>query len=501
MNLFVSKLKEVLVSVLPITIIVLILSFTIVSMDTSVIIKFVLGTMFMIIGMPIFLLGIDLSITPIGEQISEVLVKSNRIWLVLAGAGFFGFIVTVAEPDLHILANQLKTITGGAFNSTLLVTIVSAGVGALVSLGMFRILKNIRLNVFMAVIYLVILVLGFFTQRDFLGIAFDSSGNTTGAVSVPFILAIAMGVSRLTRKKEKEENDGFGMLGIASSGAIIAVMIQGLFFKAESLDGSLPIEEVASDNIFLDLIFHIPQHAKETAIVLLPIILIYFLIDFIWIRSPFYRIRRIVVGSIYTYIGLVIFLTGVNVGFLDASRNVGYQIAKYDNPWLLVAIGMLFGIITIPAEPSVHILTRQIEDNTAGSIKAVTVMITLCIGVAVAVGLSMLRILFEGLQLWHILLPGMVIAVILSFIAPDIFVGIAYDSGGVAAGTMTSVFILPFAQGAAEFIPNASIILDSFGIIALVAMTPLIALQLLGLIYKVKTHKLLSEEDNLNGGD
>lgn len=465
MNLFVSKLKEVLYSVLPITFIVLILNFTVVSMDTHLIIKFIIGTLFMIIGMPVFLLGIDLSITPIGEQISEVLVKSNKIWLVLSGAGFFGFIVTVAEPDLHILANQLKTITGGSFNSTLLVTIVSAGVGALVSLGMFRILKNIRLNVFMAIVYLVILVLGFFTQSDFLGIAFDSSGNTTGAVSVPFILAIAIGVSRLTRNKEKEENDGFGMLGIASSGAIVAVMIQGLFSKTESLDGSLPIDEIVSDKIFLDFITNIPQYAKETLIVLLPIIVIYFIIELIWIKAPAYKVKRVFVGCLYTYIGLVIFLTGVNIGFLDASRNVGYQIAAYNKPWLLVAIGMLFGIITIPAEPSVHILTRQIEDNTAGSIKAITVMITLCLGVAVAVGLSMLRILIKGLQLWHILLPGMVIAIILSFVAPDIFVGIAYDSGGVAAGTMTSVFILPFAQGAAEFIPNASIILDSFGII------------------------------------
>lgn len=215
---------------------------------------------------------------------------------------------------------------------------------------------------------------------------------------------------------------------------------------------------------------------------------------------PLRKLRRLLVGSVYTYIGLVIFLTGINVGFLDASRLVGYQIAAFDKPWLLVLIGMLFGVITIPAEPSVHVLTRQIEDNTAGSIKAITVMVTLCIGVAVAVSLSMLRILIPELQLWHVLLPGMIIAIILSYTAPDIFTGIAFDSGGVAAGTMTSVFILPFAQGAAEFIPGASIILDSFGIIALIAMTPLVALQVLGLIYRMKTPPLLSEESAMNTG-
>jgi len=496
LSLFVSKLKEVLYSVLPITAIILVLSFTLTPMDSHMTGKFLIGTLLMIIGMPIFLLGIDISIEPIGEQISQVLVKSNRLWLIIIGGGFLGFVVTVAEPDLHILANQLKTITSGRFDSNLMVIMVSAGVGALISMAMFRILKNIRLNRLMTAVYSIILILGFFTKPDFLGIAFDASGNTTGSVSVPFILALAMGISGMTRSNEKEENDGFGMLGIASSGAIIAVLIQGLFSGAGPISGKLPMDETVTDNVILDFMIQLPQYMKDTLIVVLPILIIYIVIELIWIKKPIYKLKRIFVGSIYVYFGLVIFLTGVNVGFLGASRYVGYQIASYDKPWLLVLIGMIFGIITIPAEPSVHVLTRQIEDSTAGSIKAIMVMITLCIGVAVAVGLSMLRILIPELQLWHILLPGMAIAIILSYIAPDIFVGIAYDSGGVAAGTMTSVFVLPFAQGAAELIPGANIMLDSFGIIALVAMTPLITVQLLGLIYKVKNAKylLLSDE-------
>lgn len=455
-------------------------------MDTHVIIKFLIGTLLIIVGMPIFLLGIDISITPIGEQISDVLVRSNKLWLILIGGGFLGFVVTIAEPDLHILANQLKDITGGRFDSNLMVVIVSAGVGALFAMGLFKILKNIRLKHFMTVAYLLVFILGIFTRPDFLGIAFDASGNTTGSISVPFILALVMGISSMTRSNENEENDGFGMLGIASCGAIIAVMLQGLFTNTGPIKGSLPITETVTDGVLLDFIKQSPQFAKETLVVLMPILLIYIVIEVIWIKLPLSKLKRIFIGTIYTYFGLVIFLTGINVGFLEASRHVGYQIAAFDKPWLLVLIGMIFGIITIPAEPSVHVLTRQIEDNTAGSIRALLVMITICMGVAVAVGLSMLRILIPGLQLWHILLPGMIIAIILSYLVPDIFVGIAYDSGGVAAGTMTSVFILPFAQGAAEYIPGASIILDSFGIIALVAMTPLIAIQLLGFIYKMK---------------
>lgn len=493
MGLLISKLKEALFSILPITITILILHFTLTPLDTPIVGKFLFGALLMIIGIPLFLLGIDISITPIGEQISEVLVKSNKLWLILLGGGFFGFIVTVAEPDLHILADQVRAITRGHFDSYLMILLVSAGVGALVSFGIFRILKNIRLNRFMTVVYLIILALGLFTQPDFLAIAFDASGNTTGAVSVPFILALAVGISAMTRSNEIEENDGFGMLGIASSGAIIAVLIQGILTATGPISGSLPTAKIANDSLLQSVFTAISENGKETFFVLMPILVIYVVIELIWIKQPLYKLKRIFVGSTYTYIGFVTFLTGINIGFLEASRQVGYQIAAYQKPWLLVLVGMVFGVITIPAEPSVHVLTGQIEDNTAGSIKAFRVMLTLCLGVAAAVGLSMLRISISGLQLWHILLPGMVIAIVLSYIVPDIFVGIAYDSGGVAAGTMTSVFILPFAQGAAEFIPDANIVRDSFGIIALVAMTPLIAVQLLGLIYKLKTRSLLSE--------
>ena len=385
MSLFVSKFKEVLYSVLPIIIIIMILHFTITPIESKVIAKFLVGSLFMLLGMPIFLLGIDISITPIGDQISEVLVKSNKLWLILFGGAFFGFVVTIAEPDLHILANQLRAITKGRFDSNLMVVMVSAGVGALVALGMFRILKNTHLNRFMTVVYFIILILGIFTKPDFLGISFDASGNTTGSISVPFILALSMGISSMTRSREKEQNDGFGMLGIASSGAIIAVMIQGIFSKTGPISGNLVLNETTTGNVFLVFLMNIPQYAIETLIIILPILTIYLVIQLIWIKLPLYKLKRIFIGSLYTYLGLVLFLSGVNIGFLDASRFVGYQIAAFDKPWLVILIGMLFGIITIPAEPSVHVLTHQIEDNTAGSIKSMVVMVTLCLGVAVAV--------------------------------------------------------------------------------------------------------------------
>lgn len=493
MSVIFSKFKESIVSILPITAIILLLHFTLTPLSTPILIKFLIGTLLMIIGMPLFLYGIDISITPIGELISEVLVKSNKLWIILIGGGICGLIVTIAEPDLHILANQVSSITSGTFNTTLMVILVSAGVGALILIGILRIVKNYRLNRVMTLVYLIILALGIFSNADFLGIAFDASGNTTGAVSVPFILAIAAGISGRTRSNEKEEDDGFGMLGIASSGAILAVLLQGIFTKSKELSSVLPVGETHASNILTEFLVTLKDHLSESIIVLLPILIIYLLFEIFWIKQSFSKIRRIFFGSVYTYFGLVLFLCGINFGFLEASRIVGYQVAQFNLPALVVIIGMIFGLITIPAEPSVHILTRQIEDHTAGSIRAKLVMFTLCIGVAFAVGLSMLRILIPTLALWHILLPGMIIAIVLSFIVPDIFVGIAYDSGGVAAGTMTSVFILPFAQGVADFIPGSSIVKDSFGIIAIVAMTPLIAVQILGLIYKIKTKQIMSE--------
>lgn len=488
-----EKIKEVILSIIPIAVVVLILHFTLTPLAPHILAKFLIGTVLMVISMPIFLLGIDISITPIGEETSGALARSNKLWIILLGGAFFGIIVSVAEPDLHILAGQVSDVTGGIFNSDLMILMVAAGIGILIAFGMFRILKNIRLNRFMTVVYLIILVLGIFNSKDFLAIAFDASGSTTGSVSVPFILALSAGISSMTRSNEVEENDGFGMLGIASAGAIIAVLIQGVFTGKTPFAGSLEEAEIATEGVLVTILRNIPTYAVETLAALLPILIIFMIINAIWIKVSRKKMKRILIGSAYTYVGLVIFLTGVNTGFIEASRQIGYGLAAIGKPWILVIIGMIFGVITIPAEPSVHVLTRQIEDETAGSIKALTVMLTLCIGVAVAVGLSVLRILIPELQLWHILLPGTGIAIGLSYYVPDIFVGIAYDSGGVAAGTMTAAFILPFTQGAAEYIPGASIVQDGFGVIALVAMTPLIALQLLGMLYKVKSRQLLTE--------
>jgi len=471
---------------LPIVGVVLCLHFFVVRLETITLAKFLTGALFMVLGIPLFLYGIDLSITPIGDHLSEGLVKTNRVSWIMIGAVTLGFIASVAEIDLHILARQVSAVSAGRFNSNLLVLMVSLLIGLMVALSLLRILKNYHLNRVLAVLYGIILVLGIFTRPEVLAIAFDASGSTTGSISVPFLLAISAGVSSLTRRNEVETNDAFGILGIASAGAVIAVMIQGLLYKGDLLVSSLPAAELVEQSVILDFLRTVPSQASGTAIILLPILLIFFLANTFSLKLKGSQIRRILLGSLYTYIGVVIFQTGVEAGFIAASQKIGYQIAAMDKPWLLILVGVILGVITVPAEPSIHILTKRIEDETAGAIRANVVMLAMCFGIALSVVFSMLRILIPSVLLWHFLLPGTVVAVVLSFIVPDLFVGIAFDSGGVASGTMIAVLLLPFANGAAAYIPTANILQDGFGVIAMVAMTPLITLQVLGLVYKLK---------------
>lgn len=481
-----DKFKEQIFAVLPIVAVVLFLHLFVVRLETVTLLKFLLGALFMLIGIPIFLYGIDLSITPIGDHLSESLIKTNRMRWILLGGIALGFIASIAEVDLHILARQVSVVSEGKFSAALLVGLVSVLIGLMVALTLLRILKNYRLNRVLAAIYLVILVLGFFTKPEVLAIAFDASGSTTGSISVPFMLAISVGVSSLTRSNEVETNDAFGILGIASAGAIIAVMLQGLLYRGDLLISKLPVSSPSETTVLLEFLRKIPSQLANTTLILLPILLAFLIANKVSLRLHKNQVRRILIGALYTFIGVVIFQTGVEAGFITASQKIGHELAAMEKPWLLTAVGVVLGVITVPAEPSIRILTKRIEDETAGAIRANVVMLAICVGIALSVVFSILRILIPELLLWHFLLPGTLLAILLSFLAPDLFVGIAFDSGGVASGTMIAVLLLPFANGAADYIPTANILQDGFGIIAMVAMTPLISLQVLGLIYKIK---------------
>lgn len=482
-------LKEVFLSVLPVTVIGMVLHFTLTPMASPVIIRFLLGAVLIILGLTVFLTGVELGVKPIGEIMGKSLAKSNKNYIIAVAGLLLGFIVSIAEPDLHIMAGQVDAVTAGVIPKSSLVIVVSLGIAVFLVTGLLRIVYKFPLNRLFLLFYGGILLLSIRSSPEFLAIAFDASGATTGALTVPFILALALGVAGMNKDSVASETDSFGLVGIASIGAIIAVLLMNVLSGGANLSGSLPGSDGSSATLLGPFWEKLPVIALESFIALLPILLIFLLAQKIKFKLSRTAQRRIIFGMLYTFIGLVLFLLGVNAGFLQVGIALGHALASLDNKLILLVVAFLLGLVTILAEPAVAVLTRQIEEVTSGSVKRSVVMVTLSLGVALAVTLSILRILVPQIQLWHYLLPGYLISLSLAFLTPPLFVGIAFDSGGVASGPMTATFILAFAQGAAGAIETANVLVDGFGIIAMVAMTPLIALQLLGLVYKAKTKK------------
>lgn len=489
MSVLLQKTKEAMFSVIPIVLLVLVLNFTISPLEIGQLIRFLIGAVLIILGLSIFLLGVELSIDQIGQHMGSTIAKSNKIWIVLVAGILLGFIISIAEPDLHILAGQVDAVTTGLISKLSIVVIVSIGIAVLLSLGLIRIVYNFPLNKLLTMLYGIILVLALFTSSEFMSISFDASGATTGALTVPFILALALGVSSMKKDSKASEKDSFGLVAVTSTGAIIAVMIMSIISKTDKITGSIDAGVTDSNSILKPFIDELPVIAFDIFLALLPILVLFFVVQKASLRLSKHQKARILMGLLYSFVGLALLLTGVNAGFMEVGAIVGFKIAALDSAALLIGIGFVLGLVTILAEPAVYVLTNQIENVTSGYVKRRTVLAALSIGVAVSVALSMVRILIPELKLWHYLLPGYIIAVVMSYLVPKLFVGIAFDSGGVASGPMTATFILAFAQGAADAIEGADVLLDGFGIIAMVALTPLITLQILGLIYKVKSRK------------
>ncbi len=489
LNAITEKLKEVLLAVLPITLIVLVLNFTITPIENDLIFRFILGAILIILGLSIFLFGVDIGITPIGTLMGGSLTKSNRIWILVVAGLALGFFISIAEPDLHILAGQVDFVTSGSISKVSIVVIVSIGIAIMLVLGLLRIVYNYPLNKLLTIAYLIIFGLAFFTSSEFLAISFDASGATTGALTVPFILALAVGVASLKKNGKASEEDSFGLVAVTSTGPILTVIIMSILSKTDEISGSLEFNIAKFPSVIDPFIQVLPTISGEVILALLPLLLTFLIFNFISFKLTRKAFVRILKGLLYTFIGLVLFLVGVNAGFMDVGGMVGHDLAALDNSWIVVLIGFILGLVVILAEPAVYVLTHQIEDVTSGYIRRGVVLIALSIAVGMAVTLSMIRIIVPEIQLWHFLLPGYLIAILLTYFVPNLFVGIAFDAGGVASGPMTATFILAFAQGVAESVEGANVLVDGFGVIAMVALMPLITLQILGLIFKVKSVK------------
>lgn len=476
--------REALSSVLPITVIVFLLSMTFSPMPVGTLMLFLFGAVLLIVGMGLFTMGADMSLMTMGEDIGIKMTKTKKVFLIVLISFAMGVIITIAEPDLQVLAEQVSSIP----NMTLILT-VAIGVGLLLALAILRIFLRIKLSTLLMILYGIVFAVAVFAPPDFLPVAFDSGGVTTGPMTVPFIMAMGVGLASVRSDKDAED-DSFGFVALSSVGPILAVLLLSIFYKPDSaVYEAVDIAQISTTrDVVLEIGRSLPHYAYEVLISIVPVIAVFLVFQLATRRFHRGQFIRMVIGVLYTYLGLTLFLCGVNVGFAPVGSLLGSELASSAVRWLLVPLGMLMGYFIVMAEPAVQVLNKQVEEVTNGAIPGKAMNRSLSIGVAISIGLAMLRIL-TGIHIFWIIVPGYVLSLILSRIVPQIFVGIAFDSGGVASGPMTATFVLPMCMGVCMAL-GGNIMEDAFGVVALVAMTPLITIQVLGVVYQLKMRKL-----------
>ena len=516
---FYAKLKETVFSVAPVMGLVLLIGSTVAPLGGDMLLRFFLGGLMVIAGLAVFLTGVDIGILPVGERSGASLTSRRNLPLLLCAAFVIGFIITIAEPDVQVLAEQVREINP-SISKWGLVFSIALGVGFFVSLGILRTILSIPLKYILIVSYLIVFAAAWFAPDSLQGVAFDSGGATTGPMTVPFILALGLGVSAVRSKssgqQEKdssiERDDSFGLTGIASIGPVLAVVVFGIVLALSGKGEAAQAVQEATQGEGSQGLFSVilPAVALEVAESLAPLAIMTIILQFTLLKMPPMQVIRTVRGFIFSYAGLVIFLSGARGGFMPAGHKLGQMLGSlavsgdkllvlYNAAGeverslglpaviqisMLLLTGCIFGAVTVCAEPAVWVLTNQVEALTGGTIRRKVMLTALCTGVAVSIGISMARVLF-GFSLWYVLIPGYALSLLLTFFTPKFFTGIAFDSGGVASGPMTSIFILSFTLGASSQ-GSGNSAADAFGVIALVAMTPLIAIQLLGIVFKIK---------------
>ena len=468
-----DKVQESINSVLPLLIIVCLLCLFVTPLPTGHMLSFLVGSLLVVAGMGLFTVGADSSMTPIGGRIGSTLTRSKNLALILIVSFLLGVAVTVSEPDLQVLASSVPHI-----DTVVLLVVVGVGVGLFLALSMFRILTGVKLRYLLLGLYGLVFLLCVFVDKSFLSVAFDSGGVTTGPMTVPFILALGVGVSHI-RSDSNAESDSFGLVSLCSIGPILAVLVLSLFYGQG--EGTLSTAAAAHETttaLGFAYLFALPEYFKETAVALLPILCIFLLFQFVSFHMNGRSFWKILMGVGFTYLGLVLFLTGVNVGFASLGSVLGAALTAGPLRFFMVPLAMLLGWFIISAEPAVQVLRRQIEHVSSGAISGRSIQLGLSVAIALAMGISMLRVL-TGLSLLYFLIPGYVLSLGLSFFVPDMYTAIAFDAGGVASGPMTAAFMLQFMIGASSAL-GGNVLSDAFGIVAMVAMMPLITIQLLG---------------------
>lgn len=486
-KILVGKFKESFISILPITILVLVLSLTIAPLEINVLTQFLVACVFLMIGIALFTLGADTAMVPIGKSMGSYLSQKSKPWIMILVCFLLGIMVTVAEPDLIVLAGQVKTVDATSF-----ILFVSLGVGIFLVIGVLRILFKIALSWILIGSYGIIFILAFILNQAIVPVSFDSGSVTTGPISVPFIMAFGLGLAAVRGSNSSE--DSFGLIALASAGPILCVM---LFMFFNGVTGGVEVDNAVSTpenfgDILLSFVNAFPSYLEEVAIAIAPITVFFLLFQFFALKLPWQQIFRILVGLVFTLLGITIFLTGVNVGFLPAGKEIGSIIAE-NYTWVLIPVCALIGFSMIAVEPAVTVLNKQIETITGGTISKKIMFLCIAGGVSVALALVALRVWLQFNILW-VLVPAYAIALALTFFVPKIFTGIAFDSGGVSTGAMATTFAFPLIMGACEAL-GGNIMLDAFGTLAFVAIAPILTIQLLGLVYKIGIKRKEAKEE------
>ena len=478
-----EKMREGIAAVAPIALIVVILCFTVTPVSAGLMLSFLIGTVMVICGLGLFTFGAENSMTLIGSSIGAKLTSSGRLWLILAVSFLLGVIITVAEPDLQVLAGNVPHI-----NTAVLILTVAVGVGFFLMVAMLRILLGVPVRWILLLCYIVVFVLAYFSDPAYLSVAFDAGGVPTGPMTGPFIMALGVGVASI-RSDKNAEADSFGLVALCSVGPVLAVMILGFFYSGDTAELSAVSTAVYENTAELgkSYLFAIPEYIAEVSLALAPIVLFFLIFQVLSLRLAKKPFHRILVGLCFTFAGLVLFLTGVNVGFSSLGAILGGALSAGASSFLPIPVAVLMGWFIVRAEPAIHVLTKQVEEISAGAVSGKALRVSLSVAIAAAMGLAMARV-FYGIHIFWFLIPGYAVSLILSFFVPPLFTSIAFDSGGVASGPMTATFMLPFAMGACEAV-GGNILTDAFGLVALVAMMPLITIQIMGLICVLKTRR------------
>ena len=483
-------LKEVLLSSLPLAAIIVIVCVFIAPLENpSDYGKLVLGFFCVVVGQAFFLVGLDESILPAGKLIGSALPKLKKSLFVILFGVLFGILATVAEPALAVLARQTHSILPEV-NATLFIWILSTGIGVFVGLALYRVIRNFSIKLIFAILYVLVFLVAIFVPEEFVALAFDGSGATTGDISVPFILALGIGISA-TMSKRKTNEDTFGIIGIASVGPILAVFLYGILLKIV-YGGEIPPAKVYSPGGAETFLKVVLENLGGVALALMPILLVFLVFQLIFLRLPKKQFIRMTLGSLPVYVGLLIFLSGIDYGFAFAGKYIGEVFLDASRPdwfpWLLIPLGFILGVAITLSEPAVTVLGEQLEEITNGHIKKATIRWTLAIGIGLAGMLIMVKILTQVNILWF-LVPLYAISLLMMLFTSDLFVGLAFDSGGVTGGALTSAFLTPLTLGTAQAVAQKaggaaqSVLTNGFGIIAFISVTPLITVQALGILY------------------